>query len=177
MYRNVRRSKPILNEDGISLVEILVGVTIMAIISVTLMGHFLKALDKSAEESRRIIASNLSRLKAAELRDYFKDQYASVETALGSDSYYAFTGNSEKDHTTRLMLGRLDRTIVNGTTYRYLVELDNQSVRKSELDTKLDASDGYLTRMLVTVYWSGDETFTPSPNASTTLDTYLVKRW
>jgi len=165
------------NEQGLSLIEILIAVTIMSIICVAMMGYFTTAVDKSAEESRRIIAANLGRLKIAELRHYFKDDYPAVESTVAKFPTIQFTGNNS-NVASPLMMGRLDRTVVNGTTYRYLVELDSLSPRMGQLtSTNLLGADQYLVSMQVTVYWSGVETFEPSAKSSTTLDTYIVKRW
>jgi Tfp pilus assembly protein PilV len=168
---------PRTNEQGLSLVEILIAVTIMSIICVAMMGYFTSAVDKSAEESRRIIAANLGRLKAAELRHYFKDNYSAVEAAVAASPTIQFTGNNS-NAASPLMMGRLDRTVVNGTTYRYLIELDGLSPRMGQLTaTNLLGAEEHLVSMKVTVYWSGVETFEPQPKSSTTLDTYIVKRW
>lgn len=164
------------NEDGVSLVEILIAVTIMSIISVTLMGYFTSAVDKSAQESRKIIGANLARLKAAELRDYFKTGYDdSIGPILSSNP--KFTGNLSSTGS-QMMMSRLEPTVINGTTYRYLVELGPSSPRWESADPFRNDSDEYLAQMLVTVYWEGQETIdTPSAKSSTTLDTYIVKRW
>lgn len=165
------------NEDGLSLVEILIAVTIMAIISVTLMGYFTSAMDKSAEESRRIIAANLARLKAAELRDHFKNGYEeSVKTVLADSPKYS--GNLAEPSGSLLMKDLLDSTVINGTTYHYMVELDDSSSRWADTDPFQMDSDKYLAQMLVTVYWSGEESLNvPPAKSSTTLDTYIVKGW
>lgn len=166
------------NEDGLSLVEILIAVTIMAILSVTLMGYFTSAMDKSAEESRRIIAANLARLKAAELRDHYKSGYdESVAAVIASTSAPKYSGNSSQPGGSDLLNNRLNATVINGTTYRYLVELDNSSSRWDATDSFRDRSDQYLAKMLVTVYWSNEESFSPPAKSSTTLDTYIVKGW
>jgi type II secretory pathway pseudopilin PulG len=175
--RNRGWRKQMQDESGLSLVEILIAVTIMAIISVTMMGYFIAAMDKSEEESRRIIAANLARQKAAELRNAFQDQYDAVQSALSSHDRYQFTEH-QANPASNLMAERLASIAVNGTTYHFLVALDNSTPRKSQLDgTALLASQNYLARMLVTVYWSDAETFDPPAKSATTIDTYIVKRW
>lgn len=176
MRRNERQKQVQANEDGMSLVEILIAVTIMSIISVTLMGYFTSAVDKSAQESRKIIGANLARLKAAELRDSFKTGYENtILTQLISSP--KFTGDLSSNGS-EIMKGRLAPTEINGTTYRYLVELDRSSSRWEASDPFRNDADVYLAQMLVTVYWSGQESLTePSAKSSTTLDTYLIKRW
>lgn len=176
MRRNERLKQVGPNEDGMSLVEILIAVTIMSIISVTLMGYFTSAVDKSAQESRKIIGANLARLKAAELRDFFKTGYddAIVSQLTSSPK---FSGDLSSNGS-ELMKGRLASTEINGTTYHYLVELDKSYSRWEASDPFRNDADDYLAQMFVTVYWSGQESLeTPSAKASTTLDTYLIKRW
>lgn len=164
------------NEDGMSLVEILIAVTIMSIISVTLMGYFTSAVDKSAQESRKIIGANLARLKAAELRDTFKDGYDSAIIAELIDNP-RFTGD-QSTNGSELMKGRLATTDINGTLYHYLVELDQSKLRWESSDPFRNDADAYLAQMYVTVYWLGQESLDkPSAKNSTTLDTYLIKRW
>ncbi|KRE93066.1 hypothetical protein ASG89_06020 [Paenibacillus sp. Soil766] len=176
MRRNERLKQVKPNEDGLSLVEILIAVTIMSIISITLMGYFTSAVDKSAQESRKIIGANLARLKAAELRDSFKSGYddAIVSQLTSSPKFAGDLSNNHSD----LMKGRLNPTEINGTTYRYLVELGKSYVRWEAADPFRNDSDKYLAQMYVTVYWSGQESMEqPSAKLSTTLDTYLIKRW
>ncbi|NQX59088.1 type IV pilus modification PilV family protein [Paenibacillus qinlingensis] len=176
MRRNERLKQVEPNEDGMSLVEILIAVTIMSIISVTLMGYFTSAVDKSAQESRKIIGANLARLKAAELRDTFKNGYdAAIMSQLASSP--KFSGDLSSNGS-QLMKGRLASTEINGTTYRYLVELDKSYARWEAADPFRNDSDNYMAQMFVTVYWSNaDSLDAPSVKASTTLDTYLIKRW
>ncbi|MNR53886.1 hypothetical protein D3C85_1739730 [compost metagenome] len=76
------------------------------------------------------------------------------------------------------MNGRLNPTEINGTTYRYLVELEKSNERWETSDPFRNDADNYLAQMYVTVYWSGQESIeAPSAKSSTTLDTYLIKRW
>ncbi|MDR6549546.1 type II secretion system protein [Paenibacillus qinlingensis] len=176
MRRNERLKQVESNEDGMSLVEILIAVTIMSIISVTLMGYFTSAVDKSAQESRKIIGANLARLKAAELRDVFKTGYGDAIVPLLTSSP-KFSGDLSSNGS-ELMKGRLKATEINGTLYRYLVELDKSYSRWEAADPFRNDSDDYLAQMFVTVYWSGEESIAvPSAKSSTTLDTYLIKRW
>ncbi|WNR42375.1 type IV pilus modification PilV family protein [Paenibacillus roseipurpureus] len=176
MRRNKRLMHAKMNEDGMSLVEILIAVTIMSIISVTLMGYFTSAVDKSAQESRKIIGANLARLKAAELRDTFKSGYdEAIASQLASSP--KFTGDLSSNGSD-IMKGKLAPTEINGTLYHYLVELDKSSSRWESADPFRVDSDAYLAQMLITVYWSGQDSLDPpSAKLSTTLDTYLIKRW
>jgi type II secretory pathway pseudopilin PulG len=161
------------DQRGLSLIEILGAVTIMSIISVTLMGYFITGLNKSEEQSRRIIAVNLARLKAAEIRQYLKP----------NSSYTNFIGPipSNAVNTFNTVIGhiRLDPKQVNGTTYQYLVSLDSRitQVRNAQLDNQfqslLSTPDQYLIPMSITVFWGNDSTLRAK---STAIETYVVNR-
>lgn len=168
MFGKIRWKRPVLNEDGLSLVEILIAVTIMSIISVTLMGYFTSAVDKSSEESHRIIAANLARLKAAELRDGFKNQaeYDAVKSVINKHLVY-----TAKDP--NILNGLLNDTIINGTTYRYLVSLDETDPLR--FGSVITNPDNYLASMAITVTWS--DTDPPPAKSSTKLESYIMKRW
>lgn len=169
------------DEKGISLIEILGAVTILSIISVTLMGYFISGLEKSADASRRNIAANLARLKAAEIRELTRqqadfDQFASVFAADGreysSPLPSSFTGGDpQKDF--------LRDAVINGTTYRYLLQAGSKLPgRFQTMNSPFvggAAIDQYLLPFSITVYWDG-ETERPRPAKKTSLDSYIINR-
>lgn len=167
------------DERGFTLVEVLAALTIMAVISVTIIGYFVSAMDRSTEESRRVIAANLARLKAAELREWAKQESAgqtNYQTLRNvADQQMVFTENVPPFNSN----GLLAPADILGTTYRYEVTLfrdEGQGSHTEWLDAAMGGeADRYLMRMFVKVYW--EETSSgPSPAHSMILDTYLVDR-
>lgn len=173
------------DESGLTLIEILIAVSIMGIISVSLMGYFLSAMEKSAEENSRIIASNLARLKAAEIRkelqtktefDNFASWLGSAEM-IGKDIHSAdqfIEVPSEEERNT--YQGWMQPTTINGTQYRYTLKFATEgpgASRKQELKTLMSDPDAYEIRMIVQVHWAGDQA---KPAKSTHVDTYIVNR-
>lgn len=172
--------KQLRDERGFTLVEVLAALTIMAVISVTIIGYFVSAMDRSTEESRRVIAINLARLKAAELREWAKQEksgqtnYRTLRNSLVSDRQ-VFGENDPPFDTD----GLLAAANILGTTYRFEVTLfrdEGQGSHTEWLDGAMGGqADQYLMRMIVKVYW-GETASGPSPAQSTILDTYLVDR-
>jgi Tfp pilus assembly protein PilV len=167
------------DQRGLSLIEILGAVTIMSIISVTLMGYFITGLNKSEEQSRRIIAVNLARLKAAEIRQSIKP------SDIYKDFLVTITDGKYDEHT---ILGTIDLSNqkVNGTTYHFKVSLEKRKdasltastsmKRNDELSKQmaiLSSPDQYLIPMSITVYWDNDNSVA---SKSTAIDTYIVNR-
>ncbi|XID92591.1 prepilin-type N-terminal cleavage/methylation domain-containing protein [Paenibacillaceae bacterium WGS1546] len=151
------------DERGLTLIEVLAAVTILAIISVTIISYFIAAMERSADESRRIIATNLARMKAAELRQTVRPMtaYGAVATKTGE------TPLPESIP--------LEPTVVNGTTYRYAVTLNpaGAAARTNALDGLMSGKyEQYLVPMTVRVSWDGDN---PRKAKSTFVDSYLVK--
>ncbi|HEY8528438.1 MAG TPA: type II secretion system protein [Paenibacillaceae bacterium] len=174
-------SRPLRNERGFTLVEVLASLTIMALISVTLIGYFVAAIDRSAEESRRVIAINLARLKAAELRDMAKQTtqdgstwYRKLREAL-PEAPKIFTQDDPG-----LFGPLLDSVEILGTTYRYQVTLYRDEGEPGSHTEWLDGvmgenADKYLMRMILRVSWD-DAASAPSPGKSVVLDTSLIDR-
>lgn len=176
------------DESGLTLIEILIAVSIMGIISVSLMGYFLSAMEKSAEENSRIIASNLARLKAAEIRkelqtktefDNFASWLGSAEM-IGKDIHSADQFIEVPSEEERSMYqGWMQSTTINGTQYRYTLKfategpLDDGKSREEILKTLMSKPDAYEIRMIVQVHWAGDQA---KPAKSTHVDTYIVNR-
>ncbi|MGN7358057.1 type IV pilus modification PilV family protein [Paenibacillus sp. SAF-054] len=177
------------DEGGLTLIEILIAVSIMGIISVSLMGYFLSAMEKSAEENSRIIASNLARLKAAEIRkelqiktefDNFASWLGSAEM-IGKDIHSAdqfIEVPSEEERNT--YQGWMQPTTINGTQYRYTLKFATEGPvdsegesRKQILESLMSNPDAYEIRMIVQVHWAGDQA---KPAKSTHVDTYIVNR-
>jgi prepilin-type N-terminal cleavage/methylation domain-containing protein len=138
------------NEQGLSLVEVLIAVTIMSVISVSIMSYFVSAAEKSSDQSRRVIAANFARLKAAEVRKFFADPDITVPSASGVPLYVPFAataGGRKLVVTSNAVFANLDSAFrdlftnldaaspykhlfdaepeLNGTVYRYRVEFDD----------------------------------------------------
>lgn len=171
------------DQRGLTLVEILAALVIIAIISVTFMSYFVSALEKSADESRRIIAANLARLKAAEIRHALKPKaefdklYAGLGTLSGKLRVNEDLPADFQDK------GWLNTAEINGTVYKYILELDSDlpagsQPRRDVLENLIDTSPAqYLIRMTVTVSWGGSDPEVESRNVnSTQIDTYIVNR-
>jgi type II secretory pathway pseudopilin PulG len=182
-------SRLIRDERGISLVEILIAVTIMAFITATLMGYFISAMEKSADQSRRVIAANLARLKVAEVRKLFQEStnYDLLEPFLTANSNFVrLSSNNLTAFSNSGTVAPLFSTTnidlsptapLNGTVYRYSLELDDKDENRNhdlqgELVSSSDLTD-YLIGMKVTVYWTAVETATPSGKMSTFLESYV----
>lgn len=170
------------DQRGLTLVEILAALVIIAIISVTFVSYFVSALEKSADESRRIIAANLARLKAAEIRHVLKPQsefeklHAELNTLPGKLRENDDLPADFQDK------GWLNATEINGTVYKYILELNSDlpagsEPRREVLKQLIDTSPDYLIRMTVTVSWGGNDPDMESRSVnSTQIDTYIVNR-
>lgn len=173
--------KRIGDERGFTLVEVLAALTVMAVIGVTITVYFVSALDRSAEESRRVIAANLARLKAAELRNWAKEEeagltrYQALRSLPGFGARRVFTENDPPFDAS----GLLAPADISGTTYRYEITLHRDEGAGSHtawLNSVMDGeADRYLMRMIVMVYWN-ETADGPSPAHAVALDTYLVDR-
>jgi prepilin-type N-terminal cleavage/methylation domain-containing protein len=166
------------DQQGISLIEILAAVTIISIISVTMMGYLIAGLNKSADESRRIIAANLARLKAAEIKESLKTStdYGRFALAL-KPGLNTFNKDTELPVEYRNQQP-LEVDIINGSTYRFILSIrKDPGVRSGQLAAMMSPSspDDYLLDMSITVYWDNSAGSIPHPAKSTTIDTYLVR--
>jgi type II secretory pathway pseudopilin PulG len=159
-------------------VEILAAVTIMAVISVTLMGYFVSAMNKSTEQNKRIIGSNLARQKAAEVREFYRANslsYQSLQAAFSPS-----TPVREFDETSGnafINAGFLSPMEINGTQYRFKVKVDNNNLRRTELSLLTSAPeqvDRYVLNLLISVYWGADASYEAQ---KTSIETYIVKGW
>lgn len=176
--------RPIIeNEQGITLVEILLAVTIMSIISVTMMGYFVSATEKSADQSRRVIGANLARLKAAEIREIFRgaaddpaSNYSKLWNEVSGGNPIVIANDSQipaslqslhHPQNAQKVFSVAPTSSINGTVYRYLLEFSPAE------DIGSNEVKAYLVKMKVTVYWTADETTTPSARSSVAFDSYV----
>lgn len=155
------------DERGFTLVEVLIAVTIMSIISTTIMGYFITAMEQSAEQNRRIIAANLGRFKISELREYSKkhekfQDLRSAITDLSKDQQLSLTKDSQSKIFDKSLL---QPSVVNGTTYRYKVDFAKDSSLPS----------AYLARMIVTVSWALSGNLEAKPAKMIKLDSFIVR--
>lgn len=185
MNRAITARSLLKDERGLTLVEILIAVTIMSIISVSIMGYFVTSVQRSADESRRIIAANLARLKAAEMRDMARSNdvngtdtnYSLLLGAMsGSTAWELSEGSPLPSAFQARYPNVLNPDSINGTTYTYRITLYKEGPRRATLNGQMSGrADRYVARMSVHVAWrtgSGAD----SSAGSTTLDTYLIER-
>lgn len=188
----------LMREDGISLVEILIAVTIMSLITVFIMSYFVQAMEKSADQSRRVIAANLARMKAAELRHVFgeKAPFGNLKSALKNGLQTVKSNADIPDTLSHLIDSSSDSSGGGGegkisfdawdhpdnTTYRYLISFTNVSRVTEVINAIPDSAgkwDDYVIPVKVTVYWTASEVSEgqlPSSKLSVGYDTYIVKR-
>ncbi|WP_040952336.1 type IV pilus modification PilV family protein [Gorillibacterium massiliense] len=183
------------DERGLSLIEVLMAVTIMAIISIVVMSYFVSAMEKSADESRRIIAINLARQMQQEVRRVAADpnvfneltnqvssapapSHSIILTPLTLDSNSLKNAFMTKD-ASGAEVSRLAGQELNGTEYRFRISLEPTHTLDTLKFGLTDAKAKKLLRMKTTVYWqipeSAVETQEPSARMSASLDSYLVQ--
>jgi type II secretory pathway pseudopilin PulG len=188
-----KRPKFAVGEQGFSLVDVLAAVTIISIISITMLGYFTAAMERSGDQNKQVIAANLARAKLAELREViqgsaFTDLYNGI---LAEPSHTlrvtpnALSGlSSELRAIFALPAGnRLEPTVVNGTSYRYVVCFDWSTDRMTELSDEgellstptIPGIAAELIPVQVTAYWSEGENETPPESYSIRLNGYVVK--
>lgn len=177
-HRKKARRAALHDQRGISLVEILAAVTIMSVISVTLMGYFVSAMNKSTEQNKRIIAANLARQKAAEVREFYRTDGTRYQTLLSgftaADHVREF---DESNDDLILNDGFLSPMEINGTQYRFKVRVDNDNPRRSELSLLAAAPgqvDRYILNLQISVYWGADASIEAQ---KTSIESYVVKGW
>lgn len=168
--------RPLADERGMTLIEILVAVSILAMISVSIMGVFTAAAERSAEQNRRLIAASLARQKMAE----FRQMSRSADMSPPSTNYRIllgmFGGVAELVFSAESPLpapygGLLDPVVINGTTYRFLATLDK--TYPTDWADRMAGLGGHdeLLRLKMTVFWDGG----PTPRSaadSVTLEGY-----
>lgn len=173
------KTELIANERGLSLIEILMAVTMMSIISVTIMGYFVNAVERSADENRRIIAANLARLKTAEIREMAKKTDMAVPLSNYQVLLSGLSASTERKYTKDAQFPApyhrlLDSQTINGTAYTFEATLDK--LYRTELVSQMAGSaDGYLLRLRVSVSWQDGAMSQTAANA-TTIDTYIIER-
>lgn len=170
--------KRLADERGMSLVEILIAVAVMAVISVSVMGIFTAAAERSADQNRRLIAASLARQKIAELRQMSRmsDVYpplTNFQVLLAELSANPETAWSADRPLPGPYGGLLDPVVINGTEYRFLAVVD-KTVPPEYLNRMASFGGGTsLLRLHLTVYWSGGAA--PASAAdSVTLEAYVT---
>lgn len=163
------------DERGLTLIEILGALTIMSIITVLLLGNLISSMETSADQSRRLIAMNLARLKIAEIRETYEegakfDELRAEFSTRGTELIRLDANNTLQDLD-------LDDEEINNTYYKYEVELDiRTNPQKTKLDQVIGDSSSYLIPMRVTVFWGyTQEGGSTESRYSVTIPSYVVK--
>ncbi|MFD2672552.1 type IV pilus modification PilV family protein [Marinicrinis sediminis] len=149
------------NEQGMTLIEILVAVTIMSIVSVWIAGYFVSAMEKSADQSREGIAANLAKMKLGQIRDQLglKGPYTVLQGELSGVAGGVLKWEEPDDLPASLSsIIDIQPVALNETTYHYQVDI-GQDARMQTLQTGLDSLtdpygiDDYMMPIQVTVKW------------------------
>jgi prepilin-type N-terminal cleavage/methylation domain-containing protein len=193
------------NQRGFSLVEVLLSVSILAFISLSVMGYFIQSVESSTEDSRRIVAIKLAKKKVEQIRNAWENEYLelsklsifapiSLENTpnsikLTNQLFSKVDSNSNSDIAIlRQVAGQIITSPdlqINEVDYRYVIELSNaQQNAFSENYNRLTQGSAvitpkeYLMKFRVTVYWGDeqDDATNISAKRSTYLDSYLVFR-
>jgi type II secretory pathway pseudopilin PulG len=193
------------NQRGLSLVEVLLSVSILAFISLSVMGYFIQSVESSTEDSRRIVAIKLAKKKVEQIRNAWENEYLelsklsifapiSLENTpnsikLTNQLFSKVDSNSNSDIAIlRQVAGQIITSPdlqINEVDYRYVIELSNaQQNAFSENYNRLTQGSAvitpkeYLMKFRVTVYWGDeqDDATNISAKRSTYLDSYLVFR-
>lgn len=158
--------------------EILAAVTIMSIISVIFVGYFVSAMNKSTEQNKRIIAANLGRQKAAEVREFYRTDGAGYPSLLAGFTASVHMREFNETNDSQLVhAGFLSPMEINGTEYRFLVQVDNENPRRTVLGTVASAPelvDRYQLNMRISVYWGAEASHEAQ---KTSMESYVVKGW
>lgn len=177
-FRRTAPFRRIADERGMTLIEVLVAVSIMAIISVSVMGIFTAAAERSAEQNRRLIAASLARQKIVEWRQMSRaadivppaTNYRTLHNALGGATQLDYSADSPLPPPYD---GLLDPVVINGTAYRFLATLDKTYPTDwADRMASLGGND-LLLRLRITVFWDGGA----SPRSaadSVTLEGYVT---
>lgn len=167
------------NERGLSLIEIVMAVTIMSVISVTMMGYFVHAMERSTDEKRRMIAANLARLKTAEIREMARKSDMAAPQTNYQVLLSSLAAASERTYSKDAPLPApyqhlLDQEIINGTTYTFEVKLDKAF--RTELAVRMGGhADAYLLRLQVIVSWQDGSMPHTAANAAF-IDAYIMEK-
>ncbi|GEM_PF-622806 len=187
-------------EAGFTLIEIMVAATVLAVVSLSFMGYFVTAMERSADNNHRIIAANLARMKAEELKEAFRTpapagsldptRYSQLVQALSPGTVLTVQREqANAGHGAMALFNGLlepytpvdeEGGSVQATVYRFQVKIDRAS--DGRLETLNDANrpifplymERSLTRMIVTVYWGAADDGSPAASKSVALDTYLT---
>jgi type II secretory pathway pseudopilin PulG len=190
----MRISKKLVHgEQGFSLIDVLAAVTIISIISITVLGYFTAAMERSGDQNKQVIAANLARAKLAELREAIQGPaFIALYNGMLAEAGHKLRltpsslGGLSSDLASVFSLPaghRLEPTVVNGTSYQYVIDFDWSEERMTELAneggfTSTPVLPGIVHELIpvqVTAYWSEGENETPPESYSIKLDGYVVK--
>lgn len=166
------------DERGMTLIEILIAVAVMSVISVSIMGVFTAAAERSAEQNRRLIAASLARQKIAELRlvsrlNDMAPPAANFDVLLNGLSGAAELVHSADDPLPSPHGSLLDPVTINGTEYRFTAVFSRTAPPDwSALMAALGGGDALL-RVQLTVSWSGGDA-TGSAARTVTMEAYVT---
>jgi hypothetical protein len=175
------------NSYGLSLVEVLLSVSLMSFITLSVMGYFIQSVESSAEDSRRIVAIKLAKLKANEIRSLLAGEH----TAIGElpnlrirhqDLMYNLTDELEPFREIGLTNVLAPEIGINKVDYHYIFDFVPVNQAKyaetfqsfTQGTSPFQAKD-YIMKLRVTVFWGQKpDTTVPIKKKSTFVDTYVV---
>jgi prepilin-type N-terminal cleavage/methylation domain-containing protein len=187
-------------ESGFTLIEILVASAVLAIVSLSLMGYFVTAMERSADNNHRIIAANLARMKAEELKEVFRKplppgslyptRYSQlVQTAASGSLEKVRREQANLNHgIPGLFSGLLEPYTpvdssggsVQATVYRFQVEIGKGQNSRLHAINEANRSlfplsmEEALFRVIITVFWGAAGDGSPAASKSVALDTYFI---
>jgi hypothetical protein len=175
------------NSYGLSLVEVLLSVSLMSFITLTVMGYFIQSVESSAEDSRRIVAIKLAKLKANEIRTLLASEHLTVgELPKMRIRHQDVLNNFSDQFTPFRSIGLTDVLApeigINKIDYHYIFDFVpvNQPRYAETFQSFTQGSSpyapkDYLIKLRITVFWGQKpDTSVPTKKKSTYVDSYVV---